>query len=86
MGQISHSTSMGYRDRPCSYCTRFVGMTPDGSAARCGLPNAARVRSQPQWGCSGFEREIGADDEPGPPGGQVRAAPRVLAATTARGA
>lgn len=74
--QISQSTSMGSRERPCWHCTRFVGMTSEGSAARCALPNAARVRSQPQWGCSGFEREVGADDESGPPlGVQMANAP-----------
>ncbi len=39
----------------------FDGMT--ASAALCTLPNAPRVPSLPQWGCSGFEREPGADDE-----------------------
>ena len=65
----SHSTTLGDLRRPCWHCPRFAGMLPDGSAARSTLPNAARVRSQPAWGCSGFEREVGADDEPGPPGG-----------------
>lgn len=65
---------MGDLAQPCWHCTRFAGMTADGSASRCTLPNAARVRSRPAWGCSGFEREPGSDDEPGPPGG-VQAAP-----------
>ncbi len=52
-----HST----QPRPCWHCRYFDGMT--GPAALCTLPNAARVRSVPQWGCSGFEREPGADDE-----------------------
>ena len=47
--------------RPCRHCRYFDGMT--GPAALCTLRNAARVRSMPQWGCSGFEREPGADDE-----------------------
>ena len=49
------------QSRPCWLCRYFDGMT--ASAALCTLPNAARVRSLPQWGCSGFEREPGADDE-----------------------
>ena len=47
--------------RPCWHCRFFDGMT--ASAALCTLPHAARVRSLPQWGCSGFEREPGADDD-----------------------
>lgn len=49
--------------RPCWHCRFFAGMTNEGTAALCTLPNAAKVRSMPQWGCSGFEREPGADDE-----------------------
>ncbi len=51
------------KDRPCWHCRYFDGMT--ASAALCTLPNAARVRSLPEFGCSGFEREPGADDEVG---------------------
>ena len=49
---------------PCWHCHFFDGFT--GSAALCSLPNAARVRSTPKSGCSGFEREPGADDEATP--------------------
>ena len=41
-----------------------------GSAARCSLPNAPRVRSLPAGGCAFWLREPGTDDEPGPPAGQ----------------
>ena len=53
--------------RPCWHCVRFDGLGPDGSVAYCALARAARVRSRPADGCSAFEREVGADDEPGPP-------------------
>lgn len=49
-----------YPYQPCWHCRYFDGMS--GPAALCTLPNAARVRSMPEWGCSGFEREPGADD------------------------
>lgn len=52
---------------PCWHCIRFDGMAYAGTAALCSLPNAARVRSDPAHGCSAFQREVGADDEPGPP-------------------
>ena len=54
-------------DQPCWHCSRFDGMTAQGSAALCTLPHAARVQALPGRGCSAFEREPGADDEPGPP-------------------
>jgi hypothetical protein len=53
--------------RPCWHCRYFGSMLYAGSAAACACPGAARVRSMPVNGCSGFEREVGADDEPGPP-------------------
>jgi hypothetical protein len=43
-------------------------MLYSGSAARCSLPNAPRVRSMPSGGCAFWLREPGTDDEPGPPG------------------
>lgn len=51
-----------YVDRPCWHCRHYVAMLSCGAAA-CSLENAARVRSQPERGCSAFEREPGADDE-----------------------
>jgi len=49
----------------CWHCRHFEGLAAAGSVAVCragsGYP---RVRSMPEWGCSGFEREPGADDDP----------------------
>ena len=50
--------------RPCWHCTSFMAMIYEGSAASCGLANAARVRSMPERGCSAWQREVGADDVP----------------------
>jgi hypothetical protein len=51
----------------CWWCTAFGGMVYQGTAALCNRPGGSRVRAQPQTGCVGFMREVGADDEPGPP-------------------
>ena len=67
---MSHSTSnYSGEGRPCWHCRYFTTMLCYGSAAGCALANAAAIRSMPASGCSAFEREVGADDEPGPPGG-----------------
>lgn len=50
---------------PCWHCAHFLGMLYEGTAARCRV--GPPVRSMPGNGCSAFEREPGADDEPGPP-------------------
>ena len=42
-------------------------MRYEGTAAAGTLPNGPRFRSSPANGCSGFERDPGADDEAGPP-------------------
>lgn len=55
-----------YVDRPCWHCHHYVAMLSCG-AAECSLENGARVRSQPERGCSAFQREPGSDDELGPP-------------------
>ena len=60
----THFTPWQSERRPCWFCAHFAGMLYGGSAARCSLANSARVRSMPSDGCSGFEREVGADDEP----------------------
>ena len=65
---------------PCWHCCRFDGLVYDGSAALCFLTLGARVRSLPAWGCASFEREPGADDEPGPPPIMSPASARVRAA------
>lgn len=51
----------------CWHCNRFVRMLYEGTAAQCSREHSSKVRSQPETGCSAFEREPGADDEPGPP-------------------
>lgn len=50
--------------RRCWHCTRFDGMVYRGTAALCTLRSGPRVRSAPANGCSSWEREPGADDEP----------------------
>jgi hypothetical protein len=53
--------------RPCWSCVWFGRMVYGGSAAWCNLANGPRVQAGPWEGCSAWEREPGADDEPGPP-------------------
>lgn len=65
----AHDAGMAHFDpwgalRPCWHCTRYDGLVYGGTAALCNLPNAARVRSSPVNGCSAWQREPGADDEP----------------------
>lgn len=55
--------------RPCWHCTHFVGMVYQQTAARCKLPGGSRIRATPERGCSSWSREVGSDDETGPPGG-----------------
>ena len=38
-----------------------------GSAARCGIGGGHRVQAHPPGGCAFWEREVGSDDEDGPP-------------------
>ena len=52
---------------PCWHCTQFAGLVYAGSAARCTMSPGTKVRSMPASGCAFWLREIGADDEPGPP-------------------
>lgn len=56
--------------QPCWHCTAYDGLTAGGSAALCSRPLSPRVRSSPETGCCGFQRELGTDDEPDhPPAG-----------------
>ncbi len=55
-------TPFGSTDRPCWHCHYFQGF--NGPAALCNKPQHSRVRATPKRGCSSFEREPGADDEP----------------------
>jgi hypothetical protein len=38
-----------------------------GSAARCAIGGGHRVQAHPPSGCAFWERELGSDDEDGPP-------------------
>lgn len=58
---------------PCWNCTHFDGLTGDGTAALCNLPDGPRVRSQPHQGCSASDRVPGIDDSPEPPAGYTGA-------------
>lgn len=55
-----------YVDRPCWHCRHYAAML-DRDAALCSLQLGPRVRSQPERGCSAWEREPGADDEDAAP-------------------
>ena len=62
-------TSMHFQPRmspeyACWYCHFYEGMTAQRTAALCNFPKASRVRATPEYGCSGFQREPGSDDEP----------------------
>lgn len=48
---------------PCWHCHHFVARVDDDTAF-CSRELAPRVRTAAHHGCSGFEREPGADDEP----------------------
>ena len=50
----------------CWHCTHFLALVYQDTAARCALPPG--IRAMPDRGCAFWEREVGADDEPGPPG------------------
>lgn len=53
--------------RPCWYCTSFGGMVYQGSAARCLQGQLVSIRAMPADGFAFLGREVGTDDEPGPP-------------------
>ncbi len=67
MNSATHFTPWG-TPKPCWHCTHFAGMVAEGAHSLCNGPGS-RVLAQPATGCTYFEREPGADDEPGPPGG-----------------
>ena len=52
------------RPQPCWHCTHFVALVYQGSAAKC---RRGGITAMPDRGCAFWEREVGADDEPGPP-------------------
>jgi hypothetical protein len=71
-------TSNDYR--PFWHCTHFAGMLYADSAATCASPSGPPVRSIPGGGCVKWERQPGADEEPGRPGGHpvLQSVPRLL--------
>ena len=81
----SHFAPWIAEQRPCWHCRDFRGLIYGGSAACCGSATGPLVRSMPQHGCSGFEREPGSDDEPErvPAALTAPAAARVLLAVDA---
>jgi len=52
--------------QPCWHCTHFVALVYQGTAAKCSRDG---ITAMPIHGCAFWEREVGADDEPGPPVG-----------------
>ena len=48
----------------CWHCTHYMALVYQGSAARC---RRGGIKAMPDRGCAFWEREVGADDEPGPP-------------------
>jgi hypothetical protein len=61
--------------RPCWHCTHFLALVYQGSAAKCRLGG---IHAMPAHGCAFWEREVGADDEPGPPVGADVVCPPVV--------
>ncbi len=55
-----HSTSA----QACWH-SHFLALVYHDTAARCALPPG--IRAMPYRGCAFWEREVGADDEAGPP-------------------
>ena len=55
-----HTTS----PQACWHCTHYMALVYQGSAARC---RRGGIKAMPERGCAFWEREVGADDEPGPP-------------------
>jgi hypothetical protein len=49
----------------CWHCSYFEALVYGGTAAQCRIAGGPRIRSAPRIGCAFFEREPGADDEPG---------------------
>jgi hypothetical protein len=60
-----HFTPHIRRPQACWHCTHFLALFYQDTAAKCGLQPG--IRTMPQHGCAFWEREVGADDEAGPP-------------------
>ena len=56
-----HTTSA----QACWHCTHFLALVYHDTAAKCALPPG--IRAMPDRGCAFWQREVGADDEAGPP-------------------
>ena len=52
--------------RPCWHCHHFEALVYQNTSALCKSKTGPRVRSGPASGCSGWEREPSANDEPAP--------------------
>ena len=65
------------RSQACWHCTHFLALIYQDTAAKCALPPG--IGAMPERGCAFWEREVGADDEAGPP--LSAGVPRRLVAT-----
>ena len=70
-GLPDKGTFRALRPNPCWHCHWFEGLTEHG-LTWCLNPGCSKTRAGPSQGCSAWEREPGADDEPGPPGVVMR--------------
>jgi hypothetical protein len=64
---ITPSASGSEVARPCWHCTHYLQLIADGAHARCGHGGRVSVQASPASGCAFWQREPGADDEPGRP-------------------
>jgi len=48
----------------CWHCTHFLALVYQGTAARC---SRSGITAMPEHSCAFWVREVGADDEAGPP-------------------
>lgn len=76
-GMHLHSTPYSRDHRPCWHCTAFVMLVYSGTAARCSREGRICIQAAPSTGCAFWEREVGADDEPGPPAADAAVRPMV---------
>jgi hypothetical protein len=53
--------------RACWHCTHFLALVYGATADRCLRAGRLSIQAAPTTGCVFWEREVGADDEPGPP-------------------
>jgi hypothetical protein len=60
----THFSPHSIDPRPCGIATWFDGADASGTMARCANSGCAKRRTNPYQGCSCFQREPIADDEP----------------------